>query len=185
MSVVKQIELYNRKFVKQKKYEPYLTDVNPNKRLAILTCMDARLTELLPAALDIKNGDAMIIKNAGGIITHPFGSIMRSLLMAIYELDVEEIMVIGHFECGMRSLNGEKLIEKMEERGVSRQNLEVIDYCGINMKRWLTGFGDEKTSVRKTMEIINNHPLMPKGVRVHGYIINPTTGLLTKVEPLK
>ena len=53
--------------------------------------MDTRLTELLPAALGIKNGDVKIIKNAGGTITHPFGSAMRSLLVAIYELGIREV----------------------------------------------------------------------------------------------
>ena len=62
--------------------------------------MDTRLIELLPAALGIRNGDAKIIKNAGGVITHPYGSVMRSLLVAILELGVEEVMVIGHTDCG-------------------------------------------------------------------------------------
>ena len=53
--------------------------------------MDTRLTALLPAALGIKNGDVKMIKNAGGVISHPFGSVIRSLLVAIFELGVEEI----------------------------------------------------------------------------------------------
>lgn len=48
--------------------------------------MDTRLTELLPAALGIHNGDVKIIKNAGAVISHPFGSVIRSLLVAIIEL---------------------------------------------------------------------------------------------------
>ena len=61
--------------------------------------MDTRLTELLPAALGIKNGDVKIIKNAGAIISHPFGSVIRSLLVAIYELGVYEVMIFGHTDC--------------------------------------------------------------------------------------
>ena len=56
---------YNEEFVKNKGYEPYQTSKYPDRRLAIVTCMDTRLIELLPAALGIKNGDAKIIKNAG------------------------------------------------------------------------------------------------------------------------
>ena len=83
--------------MENKAYEPYLTSKYPDKKLAILTCMDTRLIELLPAALGLKNGDAKIIKNAGGVITHPYGSVaVRSLLVAIIELGVEEVMVIGH-----------------------------------------------------------------------------------------
>ena len=57
--------------------------------------MDTRLTELLPAALGLKNGDAKIIKNAGGVITHPYGSVVRSLLVAILELGVEQVIAAG------------------------------------------------------------------------------------------
>ena len=87
---------YNRAFVGKKGYEKYLTNKYPDKKIAIVTCMDTRLVELIPAALGLKNGDVKMIKNAGGTITHPFGSVMRSLLVGIYELGVEEVMIIGH-----------------------------------------------------------------------------------------
>ena len=86
--MIDEIMEYNRKFVDNKGYEPYLTSKYPDKKLAILTCMDTRLLELLPAALGIKNGDAKIIKNAGGVIVHPYGSVVRSLLVGILELGV-------------------------------------------------------------------------------------------------
>ena len=53
---------YNREFVKNKGYERYVTDKYPDKKIAILSCMDTRLTELLPAALGVRNGDVKIIK---------------------------------------------------------------------------------------------------------------------------
>ena len=57
---------YNREFVERKGYEKYITNKYPDKKIAIVSCMDTRLTELLPAALGLKNGDVKIIKNAGG-----------------------------------------------------------------------------------------------------------------------
>mgnify|MGYP000028388562 CR=1 FL=1 len=60
--MINEIMEYNKKFVENKAYEPYLTSKYPDKKLAILTCMDTRLIELLPAALGLKNGDAKIIK---------------------------------------------------------------------------------------------------------------------------
>lgn len=74
---------YNKAFVAGKKYEKYITNKYPDKKIAIVSCMDTRLTELLPAALGLKNGDVKIIKNAGGVISHPFGSGVRSLLIEI------------------------------------------------------------------------------------------------------
>lgn len=49
-------------------------------------------------------------------LTHPFGSVVRSLIMAIYDLGVEEIMVIGHTDCGVQHMDSAKLIEKMKRR---------------------------------------------------------------------
>lgn len=100
MSTIDDILAFNEQFVEEKRYEQYETDKYPDKKLAIVSCMDTRLTELLPAALGLKNGDAKIIKNAGGVISHPFGSVIRSLLVAVFELGVETIMVVGHTNCG-------------------------------------------------------------------------------------
>ena len=74
--MIDQIIAFNKTFVEQKGYEKYLTSKYPDKKLAVLSCMDTRLTELLPAALGLKNGDAKIIKNAGGLVISAFDSAM-------------------------------------------------------------------------------------------------------------
>ena len=151
--MIDQIIDFNKTFVAQKGYEKYVTDKYPDKKLAVLTCMDTRLTELLPAALGLKNGDAKIIKNAGGLIITPFDSAMRSLIVAIYELGVEEIMVVAHSQCGA---------------------------CHLN--HWLEGFRDTETSVRKTVKTIQTHPLIPKDITVRGFIIDSVTGALEEIR---
>ena len=77
--MIDEILKYNKEFVEEKKYEQYKTSKYPDKKIAIITCMDTRLTELLPAALGIRNGDVKIIKNAGGVVSHAFGSVVRSV----------------------------------------------------------------------------------------------------------
>ncbi|MCF0207110.1 MAG: carbonic anhydrase, partial [Bacteroidales bacterium] len=69
--MIEEILKHNKNFVESKAYEPFVTTKYPDKKIAILSCMDTRLTELLPAALGIKNGDVKLIKNAGGVISHP------------------------------------------------------------------------------------------------------------------
>ena len=143
--------------------------------------MDTRLTELLPAALNFKNGQIIIIKNAGSVVTHPFGSVMRSLLVAIYKLNVQEIMVIGHYDCGMQGIEPAGLIEKMLNRNIQREKIDMINCCGIDLEKWLMGFDDIKVSVLETVNIIRNHPLIPTDVEVHGFIIDPETGKLDRL----
>lgn len=180
--MINEIMEYNKKFVENKAYEPYLTSKYPDKKLAILTCMDTRLIELLPAALGLKNGDAKIIKNAGGVITHPYGSVVRSLLVAIIELGVEEVMVIGHTDCVVQGMDGGKLLEELTHRGISQEHIDIIRSSGINLEKWLGGFDCVEQSVRDTILALQKHPLMPKDIMIRGFIMDSVTGELTKVS---
>ncbi|WP_017812476.1 MULTISPECIES: beta-class carbonic anhydrase [Paenibacillus] len=178
MDSVTNILQHNEKFVQTKEYEAYRSSPFPDKKLVILTCMDTRLTELLPKAMNIRNGDAKIIKNAGAVISHPYGSVMRSVLVGLYELQAEEVIVVGHHGCGMAALNADHMINEIKERGVSPTVLSTLEHSGIDLKSWLQGFGNEKQGVINSVEIIKNHPLLPPHVPVHGMIIDPATGQL-------
>ena len=180
--MIDELVSYNREFVKNKGYEKYITNKYPDKKIAIVSCMDTRLTELLPASLGIKNGDVKIIKNAGAIISHPFGSVIRSLMVAIYELGVVEVMIIGHTDCGAKHMNSSEMIEKMKERGIPQERIDMIRYCGINFESWLRGFETSEASVHETVEQIRNHPLIPSDITVRGFVIDSVTGELTPVE---
>ena len=180
--MIDQILTFNREFVATKSYEKYLTDKYPDKRLAVLSCMDTRLTELLPAALGLRNGDAKIIKNAGGLVISPFDSAMRSLIVAIYELGVEEIMVVAHSGCGACHMSYDHFHHEMIARGIAEHTLDTIAQCGIDLHRWLEGFKDTPESVRTTVRTIKSHPLVPKDIVVRGFIIDSATGELKEVE---
>lgn len=181
MSYIEEILEFNKKFVEDKQYEIYKTTKMPAKKIAIISCMDTRLTDLLPAALNFKNGDIKIIKNAGANISHPFGSVVRSLIIAIYNLGVEEIMVIGHHDCGMQGLDTSDLIQKMLDRKISKEKIDMVNYCGIDTNRWLKGFNCVEQSVTETVSVIRNHPLIPADVKVYGFTIDPETGKLDKL----
>lgn len=181
MTLLSEILGYNETFVKEKQYEQYATTKFPDKRIVILTCMDTRLTELLPKSMNLKNGDAKIIKSAGAVITHPFGGIMRSLIVAVYELRADEVFIIGHHDCGMSSIDTGELIGKMVDRGIDKNLFETLKYSGINMKDWLRGFNDVTESVKMSVHAVRNHPLMDPSVPVHGLVVHPSTGLLDTI----
>lgn len=180
--MIEEIIAYNKQFVENKEYEPYITSKFPDKKIAIVTCMDTRLIELLPAALGLKNGDAKIIKNAGGIVVHPFGSVMRSLLIAIYDLNVEEVYIIAHTDCGVRQLDSELMIQKMVNRGVAKEQIDIANYYGVNLNDWLSGFDDVDNAVKSSVDLVKKHPFIPKDVSVYGFILNSTSGLLVPIK---
>ena len=176
MTLLTEILDHNKEFVDAGEYVQFFSDKFPNRGLAILSCMDARIIELLNQALGLKHGDAKMIKNAGALVTHPWGSVMRSLLVAVFELRCKEIMVVAHYDCGMRGLSSAHVLEKAEAAGISATSIETLRNAAIDLDGWLTGFDDVGQSVRHSVDMIRNHPLMPKSVPVHGLVIHPTTG---------
>ena len=179
--MIEEMLAYNREFVRSRGYEKFQTSKFPDKKIAILTCMDTRLVELLPAALGIRNGDVKLIKNAGGMITGPFDSAVRSLLVGIIELGVEEIMVIGHTDCGVQHIDSDIMIHHMKQRGISQESIDLMKYCGIDFEKWLAGFDTVEQSVTDTVETIRNHPLRPHDIRIGGYVIDSITGEVSTV----
>lgn len=172
---------FNRRFVREKGYEPYITTKYPDRKLAIVTCMDTRLTELLIAAMGLRNGDAKIIKNAGGVISSPFSTEVRSLLVGIYELGVEDVMVVGHTDCGAQHISGPDMVEAMRSRGIPERSIETCRYFDVDFDKWLCGFDSVEESVRRSVTVLRNHPLIPGDVRISGFIIDSVTGELTEV----
>ncbi|RKO65666.1 beta-class carbonic anhydrase [Desulfofundulus salinus] len=158
--------LANRKFTS--KPLPSVSK-HPHRRLAILTCMDTRLVDMLEPALGLSRGDAKIIKNAGNLLDE---GALRSLVVAIYLLGVEEIIVVGHKDCGMAGLDINVLRQEMIRRGVRE---EVIAEVG-DLAKWVGAFEDEATNVRQVVMQIRNNPLIPQDVQVHGLLMDPDTG---------
>ena len=111
----------------------------------------------------------------------PFGSVMRSLLVAVYELSVTEIMIIGHYDCGVQHMDGELMLQHMKQRGIDQRSIDFLDYCGFNVKEWLTGFSCVQEAVRKSVELVRDHPLIPADITVEGFLMDPVTGRVERI----
>lgn len=175
------IKKHNREFVASGAWKDYETSKYPDKKIAIVTCMDTRLVTLLPAALGIKNGDVKMIKTAGGLVTDPYGDNMRSLLVGIYELGVEKIMIIAHTVCGVQGMDGEEMLRLMRERGIPSSLIEDLKNQGIDLEGWLRGFEETDSAVKESVDLVRNHPLLPEGIEVTGYVMDTQTGELRQV----
>ena len=94
------------------------------------------------------------------------------------EHDIKEIFIIGHYDCGVSSMDTDKMIKKMIEKGIDVQTLDTLSRAGIKVKKWLHGFDCVEESVRESVTKVKNHPLMPSNVAIHGLIMDPLTGRL-------
>ncbi len=166
----------NRDFVQKLEREIEEREIGklPAKKLAIFSCMDTRLVEMLEPALGLKRGEAKVIKNAGTVVTD---DVIRSLAVAIYLLGVEEVMVIAHLDCGVAQPDAGAMRQRMLARGVDPQVLESME-----LKSWLKGFGpDYYRHVREVVDELLDNPLLPKDIPYHGLLFCPDTGHLELV----
>lgn len=167
---------YNKKFVDEKIYEEYVTEKSPKKKMVLVSCMDTRLTEMSFKSLGLKSGDIKHIQNAGAVISHPYGSTIRSILVAVYMLGVDEVVIMGHHDCGFGALKPEPMIDKMLSRGIKEETLDTLRHSGIDIDNWLKGFDSVEESVTEGVKKVKTHPLLVADVPVHGLVINPDDG---------
>ncbi|WP_411842290.1 beta-class carbonic anhydrase [Salinicoccus sp. HZC-1] len=176
MSLLHNLLEFNQQFVENKEYENYKTTKSPDKKMVLVSCMDTRLTELSTKALGLKNGDIKHIQNAGAMISHPYGSTMRSILVAVYMLGADEVVLMGHHDCGFGALQPEPVMAEMEKRGVNPNVFETLKHSGIDIKEWLKGFDSVEESITENVAKVRNHPLMVPDIPVHGLVISPDDG---------
>ena len=134
--------------------------------------MDTRLTGgFLEQAMGLKRGDAKTIKNAGNNVLDR--DVIRSVAAAIFSLGAEEVMVVGHFDCGMTNVDVEKLKSRMEWRGIATEEIAKVD-----LKEWIGSIDSEESNVVKGVKKLKDSQLIPDDVAIHGLIIDPLTGLI-------
>ncbi len=136
----------------------------PARKLAVLACMDARLT--VEDVLGLRSGDAHIIRNAGGLATD---DAIRSLVISQNLLGTEEVIVIEHTGCGMLTF----------EDGTVRRGLAATTGADIDLP--LLPFPDLEANLRLQVERIRSHPWLKPDVPVHGLVYEVETGRLREV----
>jgi carbonic anhydrase len=136
----------------------------PAKRVAIVACMDARLNPY--GLLGLAEGDAHVIRNAGGAITDDE---IRSLAISQRLLGTEEIMLIHHSDCGMLTFKDDDF------------RREVHADTGIRPEWAAEAFDDLDEDVRQSIARIKASPFIPKKDTVRGFVYEVETGKLREV----
>jgi carbonic anhydrase len=137
----------------------------PARRLAILTCMDARVDPV--GALGLELGDAHVIRNAGGVASD---DALRSLVISNRLLGTEAAFVVGHTQCGMVSFTNDELYAQLEGEGVDARWLDFLPFKEI------------EASVAASVRRLRETPLLPEGYAVEGLVLDVATGRLEPVE---
>ena len=138
----------------------------PTRKLAILTCMDTRLSTV---TLGLANGDAHIIRNAGGIVTEDS---LRSLLVSHYLLDTVEFMIINHTDCGLMQATEQELRTRIQNRTGTAAISPAFFFAFQNLEE----------NVRHQIQKLRTHPWIPKEIAVRGFIYDVNSGRLREIQ---
>ena len=138
--------------------------IPPGRGLAIVACMDARLN--VPALLGIGEGDAHVIRNAGGVVSD---DAIRSLVISQRLLGTREVMLIHHTDCGMLTFRDDDVKDAIEAD------------TGLRPSFALEAFGDLEGDVRQSMGRIRANPFVPHKDSVRGFVYDCATGRLNEV----
>ncbi|HJW70844.1 MAG TPA: carbonic anhydrase [Candidatus Binatia bacterium] len=140
--------------------------LRPSKKVAVLACMDARFDP--SAALGLREGDAHVLRNAGGLVTD---DAIRSLAISQRLLGTEEILLIHHTGCGMLTFTDDAF------------RRSVKDDVGT-APEWAAGaFADLDDDVRQSIARIRASPFIPRKHSVRGFVYDVATGRLREVQP--
>jgi carbonic anhydrase len=138
----------------------------PARRLAIVTCMDARLD---PARfLGLEPGDAHVIRNAGGLVTD---DAIRSLVISHWLLGTQEVAVIAHTDCGMLTFTNDDLRERL--RSEADADASDVDF---------RPFSELQESVRESLRAVRESPHLPDSLELSGWIYDVHDGRLAEVR---
>ena len=142
----------------------------PARKLAIVACMDARLT--IEPMLGLKTGDAHIIRNAGGIVTE---DVVRSLIISQQLLGTLEVMIINHTDCGMLTFKDDDLRTRL---------LNSTGKLAVAPARFYA-FDDVQQNVREQVQKLRSHPWIPEQITVRGFVFDVKTGRLKEVTEVE
>jgi carbonic anhydrase len=138
----------------------------PARKLAIVACMDARLT--IEPILGLKTGEAHIIRNAGGIVTE---DALRSLVISQQLLGTNEVVIINHTDCGMLTFKDDELRSKLHAQTGTATVAPSMFHAFSNLEE----------NVREQIQKVASHPWIPKHIPVRGFLYDVKSGRLTEV----
>jgi carbonic anhydrase len=144
--------------------EPHLS-AEPQRHLAIVTCMDARLDVF--AALGLGHGEAHVLRNAGGVVTD---DVVRSLAISQRRLGTREVMLIHHTECGMQTITDDGFRAELQEA------------TGVAPAFAIESFGDVDEDVRQSIRRVRSSPFLPHRDAVRGFVYDVDTHRLREVK---
>ncbi|ABS21434.1 carbonic anhydrase [Bacillus cytotoxicus] len=145
-----------------------------NKKVLLLTDIADGIERMIQQVINVQPENMLTIQSYGSIIVHPYGDIMRSIIIAIYQENVEEIFVVGIKDKETAPVNIQSQLDSIKDN----MQLDYLfqhcmpEFSGGTFDDWLNGKGNVSENIEKSIDIIRHHPLIPSDIKIHGFMIH-------------
>ncbi len=139
----------------------------------VVACIDSRLTGMLDACLGLPRNRAMVIRNAGNLISPVHQDVIRSVASALFVKNGKEILIVGHTDCALSKFSASDAIEAFRAQGIPRSAFGSED-----LRAWFGAFSDVRDNIRHSIESLRNCGLVPPSIKVHGLLLDTASGAL-------
>ncbi|UOF92387.1 carbonic anhydrase [Fodinisporobacter ferrooxydans] len=165
-------------------------DSDENKKVLFVIGMDHDPEQFLRQVTHIHSENILLLQIYGPEISQSFSDLMRDIIIAVYQENAEEIFVVGTADDRKKPVDAQDLLNKIFENEGLQENIQTVEYLfknctpefpGVTLSEWLEGSKTSTEGIRKSVEIIRHHPLMPSYVRVQGLLMNKENGQLSEI----
>ncbi|MHC4472162.1 MAG: beta-class carbonic anhydrase [Planctomycetota bacterium] len=142
--------------------------------LLVFTCMDPRLTALLPRAMGVAPEEMFQVRNGGANLRE--GDAIRSIAATLMLMRASEVFVVGHTDCAMRKATASSFLDGMRRRGVDRSVIQG------DVRDWFGGIASERSNALEAAREVRACPVIPPGTPVHALLVDTATGKIEVLE---
>jgi carbonic anhydrase len=165
-------------------------ELHNRKKALFIIGIEGQLEQWLYSEINIPTDQILVLKSNGPVISEPFDCLMRSIIVAVYQEKVEEIFIIGSIDSDESIVDPSNLLAKMKQKGITSFNIQIEEYLfkhcfpgfrANDLSRWVERSKTVIDGVKQSVDLIQRHPLIHSGVRVHGLLIDTVNNKITRV----
>ncbi|PGT83903.1 hypothetical protein [Bacillus sp. AFS040349] len=159
--------------------------MNKKEKVLIITGFNSSLHAIYQSITKREQEDMIVLSSYNAELSQTYSCMIRSIIMLVLSEQIDEIYFIGERSNNDLLLNEEELLARMREKGVNTNILSTLNYLqvgGGNVIKWLTGENNMETIIKKNMNLVQMHPLIPKSIAVHGIVVDTKTNHIEMVS---
>lgn len=158
----------------------------PLPNTLVITTVEPRINRILPEIIQVPQQQILWLQSYGPVITHPYGCLVRNVIMSLYHYPIAQIYIAGEWNEEDNQLSETGLQDRLVQEHISKETWDTVDYvlqhtAGRSLCEWLRGADSMEENIRNSVWLLQTNPLLPNRIPVYGMLVEPDTGRFLKV----